>query len=432
MPKLVLTKVAWRNLVSAKRSGLSFMTAVSILGIAIGVCSLVVVLSVMAGFAGDLKDGLISSMPHVEVFNKNQAQGISLKKIPLKKICSSIPGATSCAPFTRANTILKLEDQVSGVVLLGIDPKLQDEIWGFQDKIIEGDWRNLNQLIKPSFQIHQNAKDVKEYPSVYLGLGLANQVNATAGDLVTVVSIQNSIDGMLGGSEIARKFVVGGLFHTESQELDSQFAVVSIQNGRKFMVDYDSFLDEQNYVSGVGASVEDPLNVETKTPTFFSKLGLDYVPWVQTNSSILYALMLEKYAMGFVLLLISVVAAFSISGTMIMTVFFRRGRVSLLRAMGMKKTDIVGLYLIQGVGMGVFGVLAGLVAGLLICSLIQNVDVLDFFPNGHLMFKKLPVKFLPFDYIVVCCLALLLAVVASVYPAFVAAQTQPSQGLRYL
>ena len=134
--------------------------------------------------------------------------------------------------------------------------------------------------------------------------------------------------------------------------------------------------------------------------------------------------------MGFVLLLISVVAAFSISGTMIMTVFFRRGRVALLRAMGMKKTDIVHLYLIQGVGMGVLGVLVGLVAGLLICFLIQNVDVLDFFPYSELLFKKLPVKFLPFDYIVVCCLALLLAVVASVYPALVAAQAQPSKGLR--
>src|SRR5262249_27411743 len=147
------------------------------------------------------------------------------------------------------------------------------------------------------------------------------------------------------------RYVVVGKFRTGLFNYDAKWAVVSLDEGRKFMPDYDESLDRDEYVTGVAMNVKDPTRIQAVVDRVFSHPPPDPQPepllkdleppsWEKANKSLLFALKLEKFAMGSILMLIVVVAAFSISGTMMMTVFHKRGQVSLLRSLGMNRTEI--------------------------------------------------------------------------------------------
>ncbi|NBQ54234.1 MAG: FtsX-like permease family protein, partial [Proteobacteria bacterium] len=145
--------------------------------------------------------------------------------------------------------------------------------------------------------------------------------------------------------------------------------------GRRFMADFDESLAVDRFVSGVGFHLRDPMQVGRIKSRFERALGgeagLRLNTWQETNKALLFALKLEKFAMGSILMLVVVVAAFSISGTMMMTVFHKRGHVSLLRALGMSKRDVARLYMIHGGVIGVTGVVIGLAMGILLCSAVE-------------------------------------------------------------
>jgi lipoprotein-releasing system permease protein len=149
-----------------------------------------------------------------------------------------------------------------------------------------------------------------------------------------------------------------------------------------------------------------------------------------TNKSLLFALKLEKFTMGSILMLIVLVAAFSISGTMIMTVFHKKGQVSILRSLGMTQGEIARLFLAHGFTIGTVGVAFGLLGGVGICYLIKSTHVFPL-PEGIYYLRTLPVKFLPFEYFVICVCAWMFALLASTYPAIAASRQNPSDGVRY-
>src|SRR5690606_8989161 len=143
--------------------------------------------------------------------------------------------------------------------------------------------------------------------------------------------------------------------------------------GRKFMADYDYGLDEERYVTGIAVNLNDPMAAEQRLEKLSKLPKFEAVTWQKANKSLLFALKLEKFAMGSILMLIVVVAAFSISGTMMMTVFHKRTQVSLLRAIGMTRADIAKLYLSHGVAIGVVGVGLGALFGIAVCFLIHSL-----------------------------------------------------------
>jgi lipoprotein-releasing system permease protein len=146
---------------------------------------------------------------------------------------------------------------------------------------------------------------------------------------------------------------------------------------------------------------------------------------------LLFALKLEKFAMGSILMLIVVVAAFSISGTMMMTVFHKRGQVSLLRSLGMTKGDIARLYMAHGFAIGTIGIFCGLLMGIALCALIKSFQFIEL-PAGIYHLKSLPCKWLWADYFVICICAWIFSLAAAAYPSLTAAKQDPSVGLRYL
>ncbi|MES2744177.1 MAG: ABC transporter permease [Bdellovibrionota bacterium] len=419
---------AWRYLVARKgRHGLSFMTTFSILGVVIGVAALIVVLSVMGGFEQDLKNKMLKGQPHLEVIAENPLAGFSLKEHPLSEFKKLFPKAEGIQPYTESDVVLTHGKHISAVVLFGIDPKIGGALWAFDESMTEGKLESIGSLHAPVIPMN---RENPKWPGIVIGDSLASQLGADLGDEITVLSPQASSSAtVMSGGTFSRNYTVVGLFHTGLFNYDSKWAVVSLDEGRKFMSDYEPSLDEDEYVTGIGINSKDPLSIEQ----FSSKLkipGLQGKTWKDTNSALLFALKLEKYTMGSILLLIVLVAAFSISGTMMMTVYHKKQQICLFRSLGMSEKDVGRLYLLQGFTIGTVGIIGGLLLGLLLCFGLQQFRYAAL-PANLVSLRSLPVKFLPVEYGVICLAAWLLSVLGAFYPARIAAKQNPSQGLRY-
>lgn len=433
--------LAWRNLIARyRRNGLSFMTVISIIGVAIGVAALIIVLSVMGGFEADLKAKMLRGEPHLELLNKHSAvAGFPLTEAPLASIRTLLPEAVDIEPFTQGDVVLKQNRHITSAILCGVDPSRDAHLWGFGEAMTEGQLNGIGTLHAPS----TNDGSERKYPGIVLGDKLSEQLGAELGDLLTVLSPQAGVTEALAGGTVSRQFVVTGKFRTDLGQYDTKWAVVSLAEGRKFMPDYDEGLDADEYVTGIAINLREPFDVDLVVGRAFGPVPppaaaqlkaydtLSPLTWRQTNKSLLFALKLEKFAMGSILMLIVVVAAFSISGTMMMTVFHRRGQVSLLRSLGMTRRDVAWLYVTHGCTIGTIGIGAGIVFGLAICGLITSFQFIRL-PAGVYQLKLLPCRWLWGDYATIAVIAWLFAITASLYPALTAARQDPGEGLRYL
>jgi len=432
--------IAWRNMVARrKRAGLSFMTVVSIAGVAIGVAALIIVLSVMGGFEQDLRSKMLRGQPHVELMAEPAAAGFSLLEVPVETIMKTFPEATDAEPFTQADVVLKQRRHLTSAELIGVDPNRTAHLWGFNGAVTAGELDEIAKL-HPSNPLNP---DEGRYPGIALGDDLAVQLGADLGDEIIVMSPQASVDTALGGGTISHRFIVVAKFTTGLFNYDAKWAVVALPSGRKFLQDYDESLDEEQYVTGVAFNLKDPLASEEivkkalgvqKTSDVVTSgpfKGLKALTWQNVNKSLLFALKLEKFAMGSILMLIVLVAAFSISGTMMMTVFHKRGQVSLLRSLGMTRSEVARLFLAHGFTIGTVGICVGLAAGVGVVAVIDNIGNIPL-PSGIYHLKALPSKWLWFDYGVICVCAWLFSLLAATYPALTAAKQDPGTGLRYL
>jgi lipoprotein-releasing system permease protein len=273
--------------------------------------------------------------------------------------------------------------------------------------------------------------DRSRWPGIVLGDSLAGQLGADIGDEITVLSPQAaSSSTIMSGGTITRSYVLVGIFHTGLFNYDSKWAVVSLSEGRKFMSDYEPSLDDEEYVIGVGVNTKDPMHIDPLAGRLKQIEGLNGKTWKETNSALIFALQLEKYTMGAILMLIILVAAFSISGTMMMTVYHKKQQISLLRSLGMTQRDIGRLYLVQGFTIGTVGIALGLGLGVGLCLLLKELRFAEL-PVNLQSLRSLPVRFLPYDYMIICGAAWILSLLGAFYPAIIAARQNPSQGLRY-
>jgi lipoprotein-releasing system permease protein len=382
---------------------------------------------------------MLRGQPNLEVMNKNAVAGFGLKQHPVEDFERLFPEATAVEPYTEADVVLKQRSHLTSATLFGVDPNRKGHLWGFGGAIVEGEMSGIG-AIQPAGG--GDFPGNKRHPGIVLGQQLAEQLGADLGDEVVVLSPQTNVGTALAGGTVSRTYVVCGKFRTGLFNYDARWAVVSLNEGRKFMADYDESLDQDEYVSGVAVNVADPLAIQKTVDRVFGRAGApgtmpqsfgDLVPltWEKANLSLLFALKLEKFAMGSILMLIVIVAAFSISGTMMMTVFHKRGQVSLLRSLGMSRGDIAKLYLTHGFTIGTVGILMGLLIGLSICALIKSFAVIPL-PAGVYHLRSLPCKWLWMDYTIICLCAWGFSLVASTYPALTAARQDPGQGLRYL
>jgi len=394
----------------------SFITWVSLIGVALGVAALITVLSVMNGLETELRTRLLSLTAHASL-NAGGAP-IADWQARLERL-QGAPGLEGAAPYLDTDAMLSRPPAMSGAIVRGIDPQLEGRVSSIGDAMREG---KLSDLTPQSNRI-------------ILGRMLAYQLQVGVGDEVTVMT--PGTHASAGGANDAivprlRDFHVVGIFEVGLQEHDSVLALVNLEDAEA--------LRGLDGPSGIRLRFSDVLKAPEFARAAAARLapGLQVRDWTQDNEAYFRAIRIEKTMMGLMLMLIVAVAVFNIVATLIMVVNDKRTDIAILRTVGLSPRGVIAVFMTQGVLIGWIGAALGVILGL---SLALNVDVIVPFLEQtfgfHFMdpdvyyISGLPSEVHAGDVVRIGLAALILTLVATVYPALQAARTQPAEALRY-
>jgi len=399
-----------------REASLSLIGAVATIGIAIGVMTLDIVLSVMGGFERDLRDRILGMTPHVTI----DSEAGRLRAPPeMLAGLSAMPGVSAASPFVLGQVVLSSGNELAGVELRGVEVRggaveLARHIGG-------GD---LADLERSHAVVGGDDAGGVRLPGIILGRDVARQLGAAEGDPVTVVSPQG-VPTALGMVPRVKRFVVVGTLRSGMVEYDASRAFVHLPQAQRFFR-----LGEE--VSGIEIRTDeaDTADVVARQIAAMAGLGLRVTDWMETNGTLFSALQLEKTVYFVVLLLIVLVAAFNIVATLIMVVMNKRKDIAVLKSMGARDRDIAGIFVWAGLLIGVVGAGVGSVAGLVVCWALGRYEFIQLPPDVFYV-STLPVDVTPAYFVGVLVVALLICVAASVYPATRATRLTPVDVLRY-
>jgi lipoprotein-releasing system permease protein len=409
-------KIALRYLKNRQASHLlSLITVIAVGGVAVGVMALVIVLGVMNGLQEDLRDKILVASPHLRVLTYGEGLRLDDWQKVLARV-RRVPGVTSAAPFVITQAGISAgHDYAEGVVVLGVDPDTGTRsVTTLARHFTRGDLR-----------FRTTRPDVEA--GIALGARLASKLSAFPGDVVTLVAFAGTRFNPSLGAYVPRfhRFEVTGLFDTGMFEYDNSYVVLSRETAQRF-----AGLDSA--VTGVEVRLADPWNAKPFGTDLESRLGYPnrVVDWQSQNSSLFSALKLEKLAMGFVVFLICVVAAFNVIGTLTMVVRDKTREIGIQLAMGLRRAAIRRVFLVQGVLIGLSGTVLGAGLGLVLGSFLNRGQWIRIDPSVYFI-DHLPVRTQPSDVLIVIAASLIVATLAPLYPALVAARLDPVPAIRY-
>ena len=377
-----------------------FISYMSTAGITIGVLSLVTVLSVMNGFEAQLKDRILGVLPQAVISSSSDQITPSEDE---RNYVASLPHVTQVTPVVRGEAIIQSAKGLSAGMLVGIDPDEYDPI---AYELISGSMRQLN---------------AGEY-GIFLGSKLARELSVRYGDTVRIMVTNASQYTPLGRIPSQRNFKIVGVFNTGS-DVDGQLMVTNIQDTARLMK-----LKKGN-ITGWRLFFDDPFQV-----TELAKLPLEnnmtWSDWRDQRGELFQAVKMEKNMMGLMLGLIVAIAASNIISALIMVVMEKQAEVAILKTQGMTSNQVLSIFMVQGASSGVIGAIVGGSLGALFAS---NINVilstlgLSLFTVGG----SLPAQVDPLQVCIVIVLAILLSLLATVFPSYRAAVVQPAEALRY-
>ncbi|NOX21191.1 MAG: lipoprotein-releasing ABC transporter permease subunit [Nitrospirae bacterium] len=390
-----------------KKKGISFNTLITTGGVMVGVMALIVVLSVMSGFHEDLRKKILGVNAHVVVMNFRG--GIADYKGVIDKL-RSIDEVEAASPFVLGQVMISKADAAHGVYLRGVDPAYEGSTTTISSHMKVG---RLEALSKKG-----------GLPGVIIGNELAAILNAYIGDIVNIVSPVGEI-GPMGMLPRVRQFRVVGIFEIGMYEYDANLILTSLKAAQEFFKTGGS-------VTGVELRIKDIYRASEIRKIVPKVLGPAYFArdWMQMNRNLFSALKLEKFAMFIILTLIVVVASFNIVSTLIMNVIEKQREIAILKAMGATNRGIMGIFIFQGLIIGVLGTVLGIIGGYILCYLIGTYEIIKL-PADVYYLSHLPVKTKAMDFVVVSISAVLISLASTVYPAYQAAKLNPVEPLRY-
>ena len=399
---------------TTRRNGfISFISGVSMLGIALGVAALIIVLSVMNGFQKEVRDRMLGVVSHIEVYSAN---GSSLPDVARTLAeAKTHPQVLGAAPFIAAQALLARGEDMKGVMVRGIDPAQEGQV---SDLDSSTQAAALERLEPGSF-------------GVVLGAELAHAMGVRAGDKVTLVAPAGQVTPA-GVVPRLKQMSVVGTFNSGHYEYDSTLALVHWEDTAKIF--------RLEGPSGVRLKLRDLHQARTVADELGRSLTGDlYIrDWTRQNRTWFAAVQVEKRMMFIILTLIVAVAAFNLVSTLVMTVTDKRADIAILRTLGASPGSVMGIFVVQGAMVGVIGTLAGLLLGL---GVAFNIDVIvpalerllgaTFLPQDIYLISRMPSDPQQSDIVPVAIIALVLAFAATLYPSWRASQVNPAEALRY-
>jgi lipoprotein-releasing system permease protein len=392
---------------------ISFISGISILGIALGIIALVVVLSVMNGFHKEVRERILGMASHAMI---TSARG-GLEEWPEAiSLAGNHPEVVGSAPYVETQAMLVSGGSVQGAIVRGVNPDLEPRVSNVGEHMVSG---ALPDLEAGNYRI-------------VLGRELANLLGATVGDKVTVVVPKASITPV-GTMPRLKRFTVSGVFEVGMGDYDRGVALVHIEDAAKL----NSLGDA---VTGVRLRLVDLIEAPRVSRELAAALpGVYYVSdWTDQHRNFFRALRTEKRMMGIILFLIVLVAAFNIVSTMVMVVTEKQSDIAILRTLGASSTSIMWIFVVQGATIGTLGLVIGVAAGVVlslnvepIVAAIERAFSVQFIDPNLYYISQLPSDLQWRDVAMVASGAVLATLLATFYPAWRASRIHPAEALRY-
>jgi lipoprotein-releasing system permease protein len=399
---------------AGRRNGfISFISGVSMLGIALGVAALIIVLSVMNGFQKEVRDRMLSVIAHVELSDAGGAAFVDWRRIAEQ--ARRNPEVVGAAPFVASQALIARGDDMRGIVVRGISPQEEATVTELAAKLRD---TTLARLVPGAW-------------NVVLGRELARSLAVHEGDKVTIVLPGGQVTPA-GIVPRLRSLTVVGTFDAGHYEYDSGLALVALEDAAK--------LFRVEGPTGVQLRLKDLNRAPLVAAQLEQSLGPQVVvrDWTSTNRNWFSAVQVEKRLMFIILTLIVAVAAFNLVSTLVMTVTDKRADIAILRTLGASPRSVMAIFIVQGAASGVIGTLAGVLLGLVIAF---NIDVIvpaiegllhmSFLPSSIYLISRMPSDPQQGDIVPIAIISLVLAFLATLYPSWRASRLQPAEALRY-
>ncbi len=413
-----------------KRTFLSIITLISILGVTLGVTVLILVIAVMTGFDRELRQKVIDFDAHLLV----SSEDILRNWRELNEKIRATPGVVATAPYVQGPVIVEFQNRRLAPFIRGIDPKQEENVVP------------LRRFVK------SGSLDL-EGESAVIGVELARKLNVHVGDKITVYSPGNlgemmdaikKLDGAQGDDQkkvvdqlrdvvLPKELTITGIFETGHYVHDSEFLIVPLFIGQELYGLGDA-------LHGITVRTDDPYSAEgvkNKIEEFLSVPEFAHT-WIDMNKQFFEAIRLERTVMFFLLFFIVVVAAFGIMSTLITVTVQKRREIGIIKALGANVRQIVWIFLGQGVVVGIFGTLTGLGLGMLLIRYrnefahwLAVTTGREIFPRQIYQFSSIPAEVIPRDVAVICISAFAICSLAALIPAYFAARLDPVKSLRY-
>jgi lipoprotein-releasing system permease protein len=398
---------------TGRRGFLSFISVVSMLGLAIGVAVLIVVLSVMNGFARELQTRILSVMAHAEI---EAIDGRMLDWQRVQRQAQRIPGVLAAAPYIQAQALLLHGQRSAGTAVRGILPAEERRAVGIADRIQGG---SIDALTPGSYRL-------------VLGDALAAQLDVRLGDSVVLVAPIADVTPA-GAQPRMRRFTVSGIFHSGMYEYDSALIMMNLTDAARLY-------QMGAAVTGVRLAVADPFQAPHLVYQLAVDLGggFDVSDWTRSHANFFSSIQTTKSILFVILLLVVAVAAFNIVSALVMVVKDKRADIAILRTLGASPRSVLAVFTIQGAVIGLAGTALGAALGLLLSanleSLVHGLEHLlgtQFLDAKVYLMSDLPAHAESGDVLRICATAFLLCALATLYPAWRASGTDPASALRH-
>jgi lipoprotein-releasing system permease protein len=405
-----------------KRTAVSIITLISVVGVMLGVAVLIIVISVMSGFDRELRAKILGFNAHLKVFRTGESLENYQKVMSVVSTNAYVKGV---APFVMGPVLVATDPpdgkrQAVALMLRGIDPRCEGKVSILPSSIVRG-----------SFNLSEKG--------VLIGREVARHLNLDIGDRLDIASV-SSLQKMMESQkkheeEFFRpdEYIISGIFDVGYYEFDSSVIVCSLGNAQ----DLNELGDA---VHGLMVMLHDPYKAGTVRTQLRAALGPDFSvrTWSEENSGILTALIVEKNMMFYILFFIMIVAAFGITSALITFVVQKTREIGMLKALGASGRQIMWLFLSQSVMVGVLGVLSGFGLGMLAVSyrneflhLMNRLTGSDLFPPSIYYFDELPALIIPSDILLICGGSLFICLLAGLLPAWNAGRLKPVEALRH-